>query len=260
MVAAQNDDVEMCRLLIENNCDVHATDERHASKDRKEHTALTIAAKVPRRPKRDYAVLRLLLQQGASLHVDTLYKPMTSAFNKDDVGMMTLFLDHGYLTSMCELKLCECKEDVLYLAIQCRARKCAAYLIHHGFYLGLKRLSYCPLAAKKHLHGIMRMLIDINPQYLQHFLLQNKFKNSRPNTIAFDKLWSWFYEESNSPRALQFLCKAKILQQFARCRIQPTGSMQDINTWITNLPGLPNMIKKFLQLPSLKEAIGELTK
>ena len=229
MVACNNGDLDMCRLLLKYGADVNAA----SNNTEKHNTALHIAA-----CKGHYEISIWLLDHGAKLHDPGKHldiSPILAAINSKCSPLLDLFLDHFTKRSL-QLPL-----DMLFnSASQHSSEECAISVLQQGYYpmhqpdASMSNSSYFQRAANFGFVSLMSRLLELNLQLMQEdWLVQ---ENIPARLAQHSDFVSWLAKCRKQAAPLQKQCKSVILAQLKCYYIQK----------INELP-LPNVLKKFLK-------------
>ena len=256
MQAVLQDDLYICMVLLDNGSDVNAM----SSTNTYSETALNKAAQ----NQKPYflAIVALLLNHGATYPISIKYGrncPMRLALSSKIPEYVHLFMKHGYRfrnypspqnPSMYRDELCD--------AIEAKAEDCCVALLEWGFNVKANDFPYFRVAVGKGMNELVRVLIQLNPQFLQeNWLIRGWVSDDSDSDDSYsddsDSEDSYVYDsnyllhklqkERKQPTSLQGLCKATVLQNLISNSHQET-----ISARINSLELLPTLLKQFLML------------
>ena len=207
--AVQLGNYEICTMLVNSLCNIHA-------KNNLGLTALHYSVAYRR-----YAITEFLLEQRAKIHAKAKggTAPMTLAISHHLPLMAKLLIEFGFKLD----RAFEWKELPLEMAIRVHSEECAMTLVHWGCDIrrNPKRLpklhipawlkakeSFFKMAADEGLTNLMKLMIELNPQFLQEdWMVANKAPLALYTKPEF---FTWLFEMRKNPPRLTQICKAWI--------------------------------------------------
>ena len=178
--AAESKNTEMCLMLLQNGCEVNAA-----------HDSFGKIFKTKINP-----IMRL-------------------AIHHQNLELMDLLFQHRYRFH--EFKTYQRREMIF--AIKEYAEASAIKLLQWGVglsYSNPKSIDYFQLADRRHLSGLMYVMLELNPQLIYTVDLnstQGMTRFYKVDQVLRTKFVALLKEQRKQPKALKLLCKATILQQ-----------------------------------------------
>ena len=271
MLAVDMQNVDMCQLLLGHGCRVNAhsyVSPLHLATDyRRTFTDDT------------FAIVKLLLQHGARHDLfGERSSPILNAVLKDDHRMVKVFLASGHdankllpFNNCCESCFSrpndftkKLQSRLFEYAIHAHAGNCCALLLQWGFNVHYPSArSYFQTAANHGLVGLMSVLIDLNPQYLEErWVVERQFPERLHKCHSFSVWANWL--QRRIPHTDQpHHCQPMSLQQYSRIIIlQQLGQQTKVThcplpELISQLP-LPLKLMKFISILSINEGLQTL--
>ncbi|XP_061180289.1 putative ankyrin repeat protein RF_0381 isoform X2 [Saccostrea echinata] len=229
--AIQKDNKEICELLINSLCKLHA-------KTTSGLNALHYAVAYRR-----YDICELLLENGIKINSKSPsgVTAMTVAVEQQIPAMVKLLLEYGYRID----KKYKWKETPLQHAINIHSEECAVTLIHYGCSLvpdaKWRGPSYFFMAVNENQMKVLKFMVALKPTFLNEKWLQRKkwpvSIYRRPDIIE------WLEKESQRVQSLKELCRGRIFHYLGKFGIKKIDSLQ-----------LPETMKDYLRY---KEFIKE---
>lgn len=139
---------------------------------------------------------------------------MTIAISEHLPAIVWILIEYGYNVD----KRFQWGETPLEMAIRTHSTECAMVLLRWGCRLTLKdkkKPSYFTMACVEGLTPVIKLLVDLNPSFLQVEWL----RNNKQLPLALYKqpeLCEWLQEESENVRSLSQLCNAKIVRYLGK--------------------------------------------
>ncbi|KAI8795849.1 ankyrin repeat protein [Biomphalaria glabrata] len=199
--AIQMNNLDICQLLINNLCNLHAVIENGC-------TALHIAVVLRR-----YEICELLLESGSKVNAKSKagVTAMTIAIEQHNPYMVRLLLQYGYKMD----RQYSWRETPLEQAIRLHSDKCAITLLLWGCKLSKKsRPSYLYMAVSEKLWNVVHFLVELNPMCLQETWLKKK---QWPVAVYCDEaLRQHILELSTQVFSLKELCRSKVFRCIGR--------------------------------------------
>ena len=243
MLAVMYKRFNLCRLLVENGCDLTI---RSVLPDN-EMTALDIAIE---KNHPDY--VEFLLQH-LPKGTDTLGSAIRFAVERNDSKYIKILLQHGYKLWVhwnTATDPCTCSDGLLH-GIKLSAEVSCITLLQYGCKVDAST-EHFSLAVKQGLIGLLYNMVELSPQVLQQSWLNDcKDFGELPG-----KAVSWIQTIRRQPGTLKDICKAKVLTNLSSVA-SAQGTQPHIPTLISQLP-LPILLTKFLQLTSTTDACSDI--
>ncbi|XP_062569296.1 putative ankyrin repeat protein RF_0381 [Saccostrea cucullata] len=222
--AIQKDSKEICELLINSLCKLHA-------KTTSGLNALHYAVGYRR-----YDICELLLENGIKINSKTPsgVTAMTVAVEQQIPAMVKLLLEYGYRTD----KRYKWKETPLQHAINIHSEECAVTLIHYGCSLVPDAKWRGPsnffMAVNENQMKVVKFMVALKPTFLNEKWLQRKrwpvSIYRKPDIIEY------LEKESQRVQSLKELCRGRVFQYLGKFGIKKIDSLQ-----------LPDSMKEYLR-------------
>ena len=184
-------------MLVNSLCDIHAKTEDG-------FTALHYAVSFRR-----YKICEFLLEEQIKVNAKSHLglTPMTIAINQHLPLMCRLLIEFGY----CIDKRFTWGETPLEMAIKCHSECCAMTLVHWGCKVEVQHFNQ---AAEEGLMELLRMLIEINPVFLNANWIRTK---AIPLSLyKKPDFCDWLFQLAGSPQPLTTLCRSQIIKYLGK--------------------------------------------